>query len=98
MAMMLVKLVDPLATDTLHSTLSVVGEVTLTTACIDPGTAASAGSVFIATWSTVVGPDFSMHSTVSPAPVCDISVLARTTQLPAVTGRVMIVVGKVEVG
>ncbi len=51
MAIRLLKLADPLATSTAHWTLSWDDDAAVVTACSDAGIAASAGSVFIETWS-----------------------------------------------
>jgi hypothetical protein len=69
MAIRLLKLAEPLATCTSHSTLNWVVDVVVVTACSDTGIAASAGSVFMETWSMLALPAFSTQSMVSPAPV-----------------------------
>ena len=79
MAIKLLDSADPLATDTSHSTLSVDGEAVVVTACSDIGIAASAGSVFMAPWSSVLPLAFSEQSTLSPAPVWETCVFAKTT-------------------
>ena len=57
-----------------------VGDVVVVvTACSDAGTAARAGSVFIAIWSSVMAPAFNQQSIESPAPVWESCVFARTT-------------------
>ena len=77
-AIKLLKLAEPLAVSTSHSTLSWAGDVVVT-ACIDTGTAASAGSVLMETWSIAALPAFSTQSTVSPAAMWDSCVFAQTT-------------------
>ena len=79
MAIRLLELAVPLATATVHSTLNWDVDVVVVTACSDTGIAASAGSVFMATWSRVVPPAFSVQLMLSPAPVWVSCVFAKTT-------------------